>query len=192
MEIINSTYLNELLSFLEHSPTAIMFSFVALWINVYFIRQISVHYEIRSRISISRNKPQHVFYYYFLAIILLMAVQMAVIIFWGLALNALSLIQDPREAIRFAGSSYTTLGYVVVDLPVGWQFFPSVIALSGLFAIALATACMLHISLLFRQAWLLKNAAKIRAILERENIEMPEFLEIQQCIKVKTIDNNDK
>lgn len=193
MEIINSTYLYELLSFLENSPTAIIFSFIALWINVYCIRQISVRYEIHSRISISRNKPQRVFYYYFLAIISLMAVQMVVIIFWGLSLNAISLIHDPKEAIRFAGSCYTTLGYVVVDLPVGWQFYPSVIALSGLFAIALATACMLHMSLLFRQAWLLKHATKIRAILERENIEMPEFIEIQKSIKIKTeINTTDK
>jgi hypothetical protein len=114
-----------------------------------------------------------------------MAIQMAVIIFWGLALNALSLIQDPKEAIRFAGSCYTTLGYFVVDLPDGWHFIPSVIALSGLFAIALATACMLNMSILFRQAWLLKHATKIKAILERESIQMPEFMEIQEIIKVK-------
>jgi hypothetical protein len=185
METLNTTYVLELLSFLENSPTAIIFSFLALWINVYFIRQIAVHYEIRSRICISRNKPNRVFFYYFLAIVFLMAIQMAVIIFWGLALNALSLIQDPKEAIRFAGSCYTTLGYFVVDLPDGWHFIPSVIALSGLFAIALATACMLNMSILFRQAWLLKHATKIKAILERENIQMPEFIEIQEIIKVK-------
>lgn len=185
MDMLSSAYALELLSFLGNAPAAIIFSFLALWINVYFIRQISVHYEIRSRICISRNKPHRVFFYYFLAIISLMAVQMAVIIFWGLALNAISLIQDPKEAIRFAGSCYTTLGYVVADLPAGWHFIPSVIALSGLFAIALATACMLNMSMLFRQAWLLKHATKIRAILERENIEMPEFMEIQEIIKVK-------
>ena len=196
MEILNTTYLLELLSFLELAPYAIIFSFLALWINVYCIRQISINYEIRSRIALSRNKPHGVFFNYFLAIIFLMAVQMAVIIFWGIALNAISLIQDPKEAIRFAGSCYTTLGYVVVDLPDGWHFIPSVIALSGLFAIALATACMLNMSMLFRQAWLLKHAAKIRAILERENIVMPEFMSIEESIKikaeVKSTDNQQK
>lgn len=114
-----------------------------------------------------------------------MAVQIVVIICWGLALNGLSLVKDPKEAIIYAGSCYTTLGYAVQELPAGWKFIPSVIALSGLFAIALATASMISMSMLFRQAWLLKHASKIRAILERENIQIPEFMEIQEIVKVK-------
>jgi len=196
MEIFTTAYLFELLSFFENAPAAIAGSFLALWINVYFIRQISINYEIRSRICLSRNKPHRVFFNYFISIIFLMAVQMTVIVCWGIALNALSLIQDPKQAIIFAGSSYTTLGYAVEELPLGWKFLPSVIALSGLFAIALATACMLNMSMLFRQAWLLKHAEKIRAILERENIEMPEFMTIEETIKikaeVKSTDNQQK
>lgn len=185
METSNTAYLLELLSFFENSPAVIIGLFLALWINVYFLRQISINYEIRSRICLSRNKPHGVFFNYFLAITFLMAVQIVVIICWGLALNGLSLVKDPKEAIIFAGSCYTTLGYAVQELPAGWKFIPSVIALSGLFAIALATASMISMSMLFRQAWLLKHASKIRAILERENIQIPEFMEIQEIIKVK-------
>lgn len=185
METLNTVYLLELLSFFENSPAVIIGLFLALWINVYFLRQISINYEIRSRICLSRNKPHGVFFNYFLAITFLMAVQIVVIICWGLALNGLSLVKDPKEAIIYAGSCYTTLGYAVQELPAGWKFIPSVIALSGLFAIALATASMISMSMLFRQAWLLKHASKIRAILERENIQIPEFMEIQEIVKVK-------
>jgi hypothetical protein len=115
-----------------------------------------------------------------------MIVQIVVIIFWGLALNALSLIQDTKDAIIFAGSCYTTMGYVVQELSGSWRFIPIVISLSGLFALALATASMINMSALFREAWLLKHASKIRAILERENIEIPEFTRVQEIIKVKT------
>lgn len=185
METMNTAYILEVLSLFENAPSAIVGLFTALWINVYFLRQISIHYEIRSRIWLSRNKPHGVFFNYFLAIIFLMAVQFLVIICWGLAINALSLVNDPKQAIVFAGSCYTTLGYVSHEMPDGWKFIPSVIALSGLFAIALATASMISMSMLFRQAWLIKHASKIRAILQRENIEMPEFVEVQEIIKVK-------
>jgi len=166
--------------------------FLALLINVHLLRHISINYEIRSRICLSKNKPHGVIFNYFMAITFLMAVQIVVIISWGLALNALSLIKDPKDAIIFAGSCYTTLGYAVQELPASWKLIPIVIALSGLFALALATASMINMSALFRQAWLLTHASKIRAILERENIEIPEFMEVQEIIKVKTVINETK
>ncbi len=186
METFDTTYILGLFSFFKNAPSMMVGLFLALWLNVYFLRYISITFEIRSRICLSKNKPYAVFFNYFLAITALMAVQIVVIMYWGLALNALSLIKDLKEAIIFAGSCYTTLGYAIQELPEGWKFIPSVIALSGLFAIALATASMITMSALFRQAWLLKHASKIRAILERENIEIPEFMEIQEIINVKS------
>lgn len=192
METINTAYILDLLSFFENAPSMIVGLFLALWVNVYFLRHISINYEIRSRICLSKHKTHGVFFNYFLAITFLMAVQIVVVICWGLALNALSLIKDPKEAIIFAGSCYTTLGYAIQELPTNWKFIPNVIALSGLFAIALATASMISMSTLFRQAWLIKHASKIRVILERENIEIPEFMEVQEFIKVRTVINPTK
>lgn len=185
MEKFNTTYILDLLSLFENAPSMIVGLFLALWVNVYFIRHISINYEIRSRICLSKHKPDGVIFNYFLAITFLMAVQIVVIISWGLALNALSLIKDAKEAIIFAGSCYTTLGYAMQELPAGWKLIPIIIALSGLFAIALGTASMINMSALFRQAWLLKHASKIRAILESENIEIPEFMELQEIIVAK-------
>ncbi|MGI9142384.1 MAG: hypothetical protein ACR2IJ_04270 [Fluviibacter sp.] len=159
--------------------------FSTLWINTFFLRRIALNFEIRSRVQLNRNNPNGVFHHFFLGLTYLMVVQIIVIILWGLALYSLSLIKDPMDAIMFAGSCYTTMGIVTEVMPIGWKFIAIVIALSGLFAIALATSSMINMSVLFRRAWLLKHAAKIQAILERDNIEIPDFVSVEETIKVK-------
>ena len=185
METLTNAHTLELLPFFKNLPLAILGLLGALWINVFFLRRIAINFEIRSRICLNRNRPTGVFHHYFAAIIYLMIVQIMVIILWGGALRALSLIKDPLEAIMFAGSCYTTMGIVTEVMPTGWKFIAIVIALSGLFAIALATSSMINMSVLFRRAWLIKHAHQIDAILQRENIEIPDFMSIEETIKVK-------
>ncbi|MEN9902324.1 MAG: hypothetical protein RL651_988 [Pseudomonadota bacterium] len=185
METLTSAHTLELVPFFKNLPLAILGLLGALWINVFFLRRIAINFEIRGRICLNRNRPTGVFHHYFAAIIYLMIVQIMVIILWGIALNALSLIKDPMEAIMFAGSCYTTMGIVTEVMPTGWKFIAIVIALSGLFAIALATSSMINMSTLFRRAWLTKHATRIEAILQRENIEIPDFVSIEETIKVK-------
>ena len=185
METLTSAHTLELVPFFKNLPLAILGLLGALWINVFFLRRIAINFEIRGRICLNRNRPTGVFHHYFAAIIYLMIVQIMVIILWGGALRALSLIKDPLEAIMFAGSCYTTMGIVTEVMPTGWKFIAIVIALSGLFAIALATSSMINMSVLFRRAWLIKHAHQIDAILQRENIEIPDFMSIEETIKVK-------
>ena len=185
MDTLTSAHTLELLPFFKNLPLAIIGLFAALWINVFFLRRIAINFEIRGRACLNRNNPNGVFHYYFLAITYLMIVQIMVIIFWGIALYGLSLIKDPLEAIMFAGSCYTTMGIVTEVMPTGWKFIAIIIALSGLFAIALATSTMINMSTLFRRAWLVKHASKIEAILQREHIDIPDFMSIEETIKVK-------
>ncbi|MFM7122408.1 MAG: hypothetical protein ACKOW6_02345 [Fluviibacter sp.] len=185
METLTSVHTLELLPFFKNLPLAIIGLFLALWINVFFLRRIAINFEIRGRVCLNRNNPNGVFHYYFLAITYLMIVQIIVIILWGIALYALSLIKDPLEAIMFAGSCYTTMGIVTEVMPTGWKFIAIIIALSGLFAIALATSTMINMSTLFRRDWLFKHASRIEAILEREHIDIPDFMSIEETIKVK-------
>jgi hypothetical protein len=97
------------------------------------------------------------------------------------------------DAIMFAGSCYTTMGIVTEVMPTGWKFIAIIIALSGLFAIALATSSMINMSTLFRRAWLIKHASRIEAIMQREHIEIPDFMSVEETIKVKAeIKTNDK
>ena len=185
METLASPHTLELIPFFKNLPLAIIGLFAALWINVFFLRRIAINFEIRGRICLNRKNPVGVFHHYFAAITYLMVVQILVIVLWGVALNGLSLIKDPLEAIMFAGSCYTTMGIVTEVMPTGWKFIAIVIALSGLFAIALATSSMINMSVLFRRAWLIKHAERIEAILQRENIEIPDFMSVEETIKIK-------
>jgi hypothetical protein len=193
METLTSAHTLELLPFFKNLPLAIIGLFAALWINVFFLRRIAINFEIRGRACLNRNYANGVFHHYFLGITYLMIVQIMVIILWGIALYGLSLIKDPMEAIMFSGSCYTTMGIVTEVMPTGWKFIAIIIALSGLFAVALATSSMINMSTLFRRAWLLKHASSIEAILQKEHIEIPDFMSIEETIKVKAeIKSSDK
>ena len=186
METLTSAHTLELLTFFKNLPLAIFGLFASLWINIFFLRRISINFEIRGRTALNKDNTNGVFHQYFLAITYLMIVQIIVIILWGVALNNLALIKDPLDAIMFAGSCYTTMGIVTEVMPTGWKFIAIIIALSGLFAVALATSTMISMSTLFRRAWLLKHASRIEAILQREKIELPDFMSVEETIKVKT------
>lgn len=185
METLATNHTLELLPFFKNLPIGIIGLFAGLWVNVFFLRRISINYEISARVCLNKGHANGVFHHYFLAITYLMVVQIGVVVLWGLALYGLSLIKDPMDAIMFAGSCYTTIGIVSEVMPNGWKFIAIVIALSGLFAVALATSAMINMSTLFRRAWLIKHATKIKAILQRENIEIPDFVSIEETIKVK-------
>jgi hypothetical protein len=51
---------------------------------------------------------------------------------WGLALNQFGLIPNAHQAMLFAGSVYTTLGFDINPLPLSWDLVMVVIALSGM------------------------------------------------------------
>ncbi len=185
MDTLSTAQTFELFPFFKNLPLGILGLFTVLWINVFFLRRITINFEIRGRICLNRDNPVGVFHHYFAAITYIMILQIMVIILWGLALYALSLIKDPMGAIMFAGSCYTTMGIVTEVMPTGWKFIAIVIALSGLFAVALATSAMINMSALFRRAWLTKHAASIEAILQREQVEIPDFMSVEETIKIK-------
>ena len=151
--------------------------FVMLWINVFFQRRISLAYEIRARINLYRQRYNRVFLNYFASIICLIMVQILAIAIWALMLRVMGLIDDPLDAILFAGSCYTTIGIVSDVMPPGWKLLALFIALSGLFSIALSTAVMLSMSPLFRYAWMKKHANRINKKLNKWGISMPELEE---------------
>ena len=149
--------------------------FVMLWINVFFQRRISLGYEIHARINLHRNRYNYVFLNYFVSIIYLIMVQILAIAVWALLLRVMDLINDPVDALLFAGSCYTTIGIVSDVMPAGWKMLALFIALSGLFSVALSTAVMLSMSPLFRYAWMKKHSGHIQKKLKKWNITIPDL-----------------
>ena len=150
--------------------------FVMLWINVFFQRRITLSYEIHARINLYRERYNRVFLNYFTSITYLIMVQVLAIAIWALMLRVMDLINNPLDAILFAGSCYTTIGIVSDVMPPGWKMLALFIALSGLFSVALSTAVMLNMSPIFRYAWMKKHERKIQVILKKKNITMPDLI----------------
>ena len=59
---------------------------------------------------------------------------------WVIALTAFGFVSHWTVALLFSASFFTTVGNFTINLPVGWRLIPSIIAFSGLFAFAWATA----------------------------------------------------
>jgi hypothetical protein len=181
----------------ENMAVGALTLFVMLWISVFFQRRISLAYEIRARVNLYRKRYNYVFLDYFISIILLIMAQVLAIAIWALMLRVMNLINDPLDALLFAGSCYTTIGIVSDVMPAGWKMLALFIALSGLFSIALSTAVMLGMSPLFRYAWMKKHAGHIEKRLKKWNVQLPELSdepppEFIHSIKPITVDANKK
>jgi hypothetical protein len=59
---------------------------------------------------------------------------------WITALNLFEVVVDWQKATLLTFSFFTSVGNFTVDLPFGWRLIPSLIAFSGLFSFAGATA----------------------------------------------------
>ena len=171
--VVSIAQKTELIELLQNVSVGAGALFSLMWLNLFFIRRIALTYEINAWVNLAKKRFNRVFIEYFLGVTYLLFVQIAAIIVWAVILHLLGLSKDPGAAILFAGSCYTTMGIVNDVLPEGWKMLAVVIALSGYFAIALTTASMLGMGLMFRKAWRLKHADKIRLLLKRKGIQIP-------------------
>ena len=64
---------------------------------------------------------------------------------WALSLLVLGALHDVSDAVYFALSTYTTLGYGDVVLAPGYRIFASMAAVTGLLAFGLSTAFLVAI-----------------------------------------------
>lgn len=165
----------ELVPFLENLAVGVTGLFGILWVNLFFLRRIAVYYEVTARIHLDKSRFNRVFLTYLICITMLMLCQVLAILCWGGFMMLLGLMDHPMNALLFAGSCYTTIGIISDVMPNAWRMQAIFISLSGLFAIALSTAAMLNMSPLFRQAWYRKHDHKIRGILAKYKVSIPEL-----------------
>lgn len=99
---------------------------------------------ISSYINQDRNLSAH--FVFILGILLLLTSHLCQIYVWGFALNAYDVIPILHQAMVYAGSTYTTVGFVSDPLPTQWQLLSVIMAVSGLFAFGWSTAVVFIIS----------------------------------------------
>lgn len=99
---------------------------------------------ITSLIGEHRNISAH--FVFIVGIVLLLTSHLCQIYVWGLALNAYDVIPSLHQAMVYAGSTYTTVGFVSDPLPTQWQLLSVIMAVSGLFTFGWSTAVVFIIS----------------------------------------------
>ena len=150
------------------------------------LTRIAFNYELKSRLSFARKRPERVFIHFYLAIMALALVHVAAVVLWALALTLSGLVTDFTHSILFAGSCYTTLGFMENILPAGWRAVAIIMTLSGLFSMAWSTSMMISMTDHFREAWIKKHENLMRRILESEAVDYrPDVKTMAQIADVK-------
>ncbi len=129
---------------------------VVLFFHGAIINHISMRFETFTDANIRANQYNRIFFHFYLAFIFIAVAHVAEILLWAIYLMKLDLIHDPIGSLLFAGSCYTTIGFVSDVLPLGWKSLAFFIALSGLFSIAWTTSIMVGMTNTYRIAWKLK------------------------------------
>lgn len=79
-------------------------------------------------------------------VMLLVAAQFFALLIWVLSLTGLEIVSHWVPALLFTASFFTSVGNFTAVLPEGWSLTPSIIAFSGLFSFAWATAATMSMA----------------------------------------------
>ncbi|MEI6113060.1 MAG: hypothetical protein WCP99_00700 [Burkholderiales bacterium] len=151
--------------------TGVLMLALVLAFHGYWLTRIAFRYELNSRLSFARQRPQLVFVHFYLAVMALALVHVAAVVLWALALTLSGLVTDFSQSVLFSGSCYTTVGFMDNILPVGWKFAAIIITLSGLFSMAWSTSMMISMTDHFREAWIKKHEDLVRKIMDSDKRE---------------------
>ncbi|QWE21277.1 hypothetical protein C2745_03595 [Polynucleobacter sp. AP-Kolm-20A-A1] len=160
-------------------PTATSFSFAFLFMDIILgifglvfvlmfhgsaLNHMVMRFELLTKKNLERGKYNWVFTHFYVAFIVIALIHISEIFIWAAFLLLLKLVPNGIDAVLFAGSCYTTVGFVTDLLPLGWKSLAFFIAFSGLFSVAWTTSAMIMMTGVYKQAWLLKYAPKKKSL----------------------------
>ncbi|WP_216196077.1 hypothetical protein [Polynucleobacter sp. UB-Tiil-W10] len=126
------------------------------------LNHMAMRFERITKVNLERNQYDWVFFHFYVAFIIIALIHICEIFIWAAMLFWFNLIPSGVNAILFAGSCYTTVGFISDILPYGWKTVPFFIAFSGLFSIAWTTSTMIGMTGIYRQAWNLKYLGRYK------------------------------
>jgi hypothetical protein len=140
--------------------TDIFFGILGLIIILVFhgslINHIIMRFDRRVNRNLELGQYNRVFVHFYVSFFFIALVHIIEIILWSMFLLGLGLMDDAIQALLFAGSCYTTVGFVADVLPVGWKSLAFFIAFTGLFSLAWTTSVMIGMTNTYKAAWNLK------------------------------------
>jgi len=105
--------------------------------------------------STSKHMAVHeynwVYFHFYSAFIHIAMIHLFEIFIWGGFLVFLNLVPNLLNALLFAGSCYTTIGFIEDILPFGWKTLAFFIAFTGLFSLAWTTSGMISMMETFKE-----------------------------------------
>ena len=129
----------------------IILVFHGFWIN-----HIIMRFEIKTDKNLLLGQYNRVFGHFYVCFFFIALVHICEIVLWCFFILILGLMDDAVQALLFAGSCYTTVGFVTDALPVGWKSLAFFIAFTGLFSLAWTTSVMIGMTNTYKAAWNLK------------------------------------
>ena len=141
--------------------TEVFFGVIGLIVILVFhgscINHIIMRFDIQTNQNHNLAQYNWVFFHFYAAFIFIACVHILEIVIWSVILITLNLIPNGIEALIFAGSCYTTVGFAADTLPSGWKSLAFFIAFTGLFSIAWTTSVMIGMTEAYKKAWRLKH-----------------------------------
>jgi len=131
-----------------------------LMIHGTVLNRLLTRFDEFSISHIAEKRYNWVFFQFYLSFIRLALVHIFEIYVWGLYLALLGYLPNLVKAIIFAGSCYTTIGFVDDVLPSGRKSLAFYIALSGFFCLAWTTSAMIDMTQTYKAAWRKKYEGK--------------------------------
>ncbi len=124
------------------------------------INTVLMRFERMTAANLANKEYRWVFLHFYISFSYIALIHIAEVLLWATFIYQLNLLNNEIEAILFAGSCYTTLGFVEDILPNGWKSLAFFISFSGLFSLAWTTSIMIDMTNTYRQTWKLKNHSK--------------------------------
>jgi hypothetical protein len=121
------------------------------------INRILVNFDKRTKKYLGLKQYNRVFVIFYISFVLIALIHIVEIFMWSIFMFRLDLIPTPIDALLFAGSCYTTVGFVADILPLGWKSLAFYISFSGLFSLAWTTSVMIGMTNCYKDAWSQKH-----------------------------------
>ena len=132
--------------------------FLILVLHAVYMFLITLQYEKITDALIARKRYGWVQPVFFVMAFILALSHLLEIYIWGLALNLSGLIPNTHQAMVFAGSVYTTLGFNTNPLPPSWDLVMVVIALSGMITFGWSISVLLGMTQIVHTARIKRKA----------------------------------
>lgn len=117
------------------------------------INHVIMKFDRKTDLCLSKGMHKWVYIHFYFAFIFIALIHICEIVLWTFYLFALGLMNDGVQALVFAGSCYTTVGFASDTLPNGWKSLAFFISFTGLFSLAWTTSVMIGMTETYKTAW---------------------------------------